>query len=176
MDLRLELVSVPVVDVDRAKAFYIDQVGFSVEQDVQVDESHRFVELMPPGSPCSIALTTGYIDSELAPYKESSSMSKMSMKCTHSYVIVMLKCPRSRTIPGAASASSPIPMATVGQSTARCVRVARRLLSSRLRRDELRVHGTRCPEANPDRAPSSSSTRRSAALGQRVPVASGCFG
>src|SRR6187200_951645 len=64
MDLRLELVSVPVTDVDRAKAFYVDQVGFSVEQDVQVDEDHRFVELMPPGSPCSIALTTGYIDSE----------------------------------------------------------------------------------------------------------------
>ena len=64
MDLRLELVSVPVADVERAKAFYVDQVGFGVEQDVQVDENHRFVELMPPGSPCSIALTTGYIDSQ----------------------------------------------------------------------------------------------------------------
>ena len=51
MDLRLELVSVPVADVDRAKAFYVDQVGFGVEQDVRVDENHRFVELMPPGSP-----------------------------------------------------------------------------------------------------------------------------
>jgi catechol 2,3-dioxygenase-like lactoylglutathione lyase family enzyme len=55
MDLRLELVSVPVADVDRAKAFYVDQVGFGVEQDVQVDENHRFVEMMPPGSQCSIA-------------------------------------------------------------------------------------------------------------------------
>ena len=64
MDLRLELVSVPVADVDRAKGFYANQVGFHVEQDVQVDENHRFVELMPPGSPCSIALTRGYIDSE----------------------------------------------------------------------------------------------------------------
>lgn len=61
---RLELVTVPVSDVDRAKAFYVDQAGFSVEQDHQVDETHRFVELMPPGSPCSIALTTGYVDSE----------------------------------------------------------------------------------------------------------------
>jgi len=60
--LRLEMVTVPVSDVDRAKAFYVDQVGFHVEQDVRVDESHRFVELLPPGSPCSIALTTGYID------------------------------------------------------------------------------------------------------------------
>ena len=64
MDLRLELVSVPAADVDRAKAFYVDQVGFGVEQDVQVDENHRFVELMPPDCRCSIALTTGYIDSQ----------------------------------------------------------------------------------------------------------------
>jgi predicted enzyme related to lactoylglutathione lyase len=60
--LRLEMVTVPVSDVDRAKAFYVDQVGFHVEQDVRVDEGHRFVELVPPGSACSIALTTGYID------------------------------------------------------------------------------------------------------------------
>jgi len=59
---RLELVTVPVSDVDRAKAFYVDRAGFDVEQDVRVDDTHRFVELMPPGSPCSIALTTGYID------------------------------------------------------------------------------------------------------------------
>jgi predicted enzyme related to lactoylglutathione lyase len=58
--MRLELVAVPVEDIDRAKRFYVDQVGFTVEQDVQVDEAHRFVELLPPGSPCSIALTTGY--------------------------------------------------------------------------------------------------------------------
>jgi predicted enzyme related to lactoylglutathione lyase len=61
---RLELVTVPVSDVDRAKAFYVDQVGFTAEQDHQVDEAHRFVELMPPGSPCSIALTSGYVDAE----------------------------------------------------------------------------------------------------------------
>jgi catechol 2,3-dioxygenase-like lactoylglutathione lyase family enzyme len=56
------MVTVPVADVDRAKSFYVDQVGFHVEQDVRVDEAHRFVELVPPGSPCSVALTTGYID------------------------------------------------------------------------------------------------------------------
>src|SRR3954452_50084 len=61
---RLELVTVPVSDVDRAKAFYVDQAGFTVEQDHEVDETHRFVELLPPGSPCSIALTAGYVDSE----------------------------------------------------------------------------------------------------------------
>ena len=64
MDLRLELVTIPVADVERAKTFYVDQVGFTVEQDVQVDERHHFVELVPPGSPCSIAVTTGYMNSE----------------------------------------------------------------------------------------------------------------
>lgn len=64
MHLRLEMVTVPVTDVDRAKAFYVDQVGFSTERDAQVDENHRFIELIPPESTCSIALTTGYVDSE----------------------------------------------------------------------------------------------------------------
>ncbi len=64
MIFRLELVAVPVSDIDRAKAFYVDRVGFEVQQDYQVDEHHRFVELLPPGSPCSIALTAGYVDSE----------------------------------------------------------------------------------------------------------------
>ena len=64
MIFRLELVTVPVADVDRAKAFYVERAGFSVAQDHQVDAEHRFVELMPPGSPCSIALTAGYVDSE----------------------------------------------------------------------------------------------------------------
>jgi predicted enzyme related to lactoylglutathione lyase len=56
---RLELVQVPVSDVDRAKAFYVDQVGFHAEHDHRVNEELRFVQLTPPGSACSIALTTG---------------------------------------------------------------------------------------------------------------------
>jgi catechol 2,3-dioxygenase-like lactoylglutathione lyase family enzyme len=59
---RLEMVTIPVSDVDRAKAFYVDRVGFAVEQDRRIDAEHRFVELIPPGSPCTIALTAGYID------------------------------------------------------------------------------------------------------------------
>ncbi|MFL6136165.1 MAG: glyoxalase superfamily protein [Nocardioidaceae bacterium] len=62
MQFRLEMVTVPVSDIDRAKAFYVDQLGFSVEQDVHVDTGHRFVELTPTGSPCTIALTIGYVD------------------------------------------------------------------------------------------------------------------
>jgi catechol 2,3-dioxygenase-like lactoylglutathione lyase family enzyme len=63
MEMRLEMVTVPVADVDRAKAFYVERVGFSTVQDVHVDAQHRFVELLPPASPCSIALTAGYVDS-----------------------------------------------------------------------------------------------------------------
>jgi len=58
MDMKLELVSIPVADVDRAKAFY-EQVGFNADHDHQVSEEMRFVQLTPPGSACSIALGTG---------------------------------------------------------------------------------------------------------------------
>jgi predicted enzyme related to lactoylglutathione lyase len=62
MEWRLELVQVPVSDVDRAKAFYVDQVGFNPDHDHQVSDELRFVQLTPPGSACSIALTTGAHD------------------------------------------------------------------------------------------------------------------
>jgi predicted enzyme related to lactoylglutathione lyase len=56
--MRLELIQVPVADIDRAKAFYVDKVGFAADVDHQVNEQLRFVQLTPPGSACSIALTT----------------------------------------------------------------------------------------------------------------------
>jgi predicted enzyme related to lactoylglutathione lyase len=59
MDWRLELVAVPVSDVDRAKAFYTDQVGFNADHDHRVSDDLRFVQLTPPGSGCSIAIGTG---------------------------------------------------------------------------------------------------------------------
>jgi predicted enzyme related to lactoylglutathione lyase len=59
MDMRLELVPVPVSDVDRAKAFYVDRAGFNADQDHRVNESLRFVQLTPPGSACSIAIGQG---------------------------------------------------------------------------------------------------------------------
>jgi predicted enzyme related to lactoylglutathione lyase len=59
MDWRLELVQVPVTDVDRAKAFYTDQVGFVADHDHKVSDELRFVQLTPPGSACSIAMGTG---------------------------------------------------------------------------------------------------------------------
>jgi catechol 2,3-dioxygenase-like lactoylglutathione lyase family enzyme len=59
MDMKLELVAVPVSDVDRAKAFYVDKVGFNADQDHTVSDAIRFVQLTPPGSACSIALGKG---------------------------------------------------------------------------------------------------------------------
>jgi predicted enzyme related to lactoylglutathione lyase len=64
MDWKLELVAVPVSDVDRAKAFYTEQVGFNADHDHQVSEEMRFVQLTPPGSACSIAMGTGIMETE----------------------------------------------------------------------------------------------------------------
>jgi len=62
MDWKLELVAVPVSDVDRAKAFYTEKVGFNADHDHRVSDEIRFVQLTPPGSACSIALGTGIIN------------------------------------------------------------------------------------------------------------------
>jgi catechol 2,3-dioxygenase-like lactoylglutathione lyase family enzyme len=59
MDMKLELVAVPVTDVDRAKAFYTEKFGFTADHDQQVNEQLRFVQLTPPGSACSICIGAG---------------------------------------------------------------------------------------------------------------------
>jgi predicted enzyme related to lactoylglutathione lyase len=64
MDWKLELVSVPVSDVDRAKAFYTEKVGFNADHDHRVTEELRFVQLTPPGSACSIAIGSGMPQAE----------------------------------------------------------------------------------------------------------------
>jgi catechol 2,3-dioxygenase-like lactoylglutathione lyase family enzyme len=64
MDWKLELVAVPVSDVDRAKAFYVEKAGFHPDHDHTVSEDMRFVQLTPPGSACSIALGKGITDAE----------------------------------------------------------------------------------------------------------------
>ena len=65
MDWKIELVAIPVTDVDRAKSFYVDQCGFNADHDHQVTPDLRFVQLTPPGSACSIVLGTGV--TEMAP-------------------------------------------------------------------------------------------------------------
>jgi predicted enzyme related to lactoylglutathione lyase len=62
VDFKLELVAVPVSDVDRAKAFYADKAGFNADHDYTVSEEIRFVQLTPPGSACSIAIGAGITD------------------------------------------------------------------------------------------------------------------
>lgn len=62
MDWKLELVAIPVSDVDRAKAFYTEKVGFDADHDHRVSDEIRFVQLTPPGSACSIALGNGVTD------------------------------------------------------------------------------------------------------------------
>jgi predicted enzyme related to lactoylglutathione lyase len=62
MDYKLELVPVPVSDVDRAKAFYTEQAGFNADHDHEVSDEIRFVQLTPPGSACSIAIGKGLVE------------------------------------------------------------------------------------------------------------------
>ena len=64
MDFKLELIAVPVSDVDRAKEFYVEKAGFVDDQDHQVKEGLRFVQLTPPGSACSIAIGEGVTEAE----------------------------------------------------------------------------------------------------------------
>ena len=62
MEWKLELVPIPVSDVDRAKSFYTDKVGFNIDHDVRAIDEMRVVQLTPPGSACSIAIGTGFVD------------------------------------------------------------------------------------------------------------------
>jgi catechol 2,3-dioxygenase-like lactoylglutathione lyase family enzyme len=63
MDWKLEVVVIPVADVDRAKRFYSEQVGFVVDHDTRISDEMRVVQLTPPGSACSIVLGTGIVES-----------------------------------------------------------------------------------------------------------------
>jgi catechol 2,3-dioxygenase-like lactoylglutathione lyase family enzyme len=64
MDMRLELVAVPVSDPDRAKAFYTEQIGFNADHDIPVHRGLRFIQLTPPGSACSIAIGDGLTEAQ----------------------------------------------------------------------------------------------------------------
>ncbi|MHA7277552.1 glyoxalase superfamily protein [Arthrobacter sp. Hz1] len=72
MDWKIEVVPIPVTDVDRAKAFYVGQIGFTADHDIQADEKVRFVQLTPPGSACSIVLGTGL--TEMTPGSQKGVM------------------------------------------------------------------------------------------------------
>ena len=78
MDFKLELVTIPVSDVDRAKAFYIERVGFNADVDRTVSDDLRFVQLTPPGSACSIAIGKGLDDNPPGSAGGYSSSSRTS--------------------------------------------------------------------------------------------------
>ncbi|MPZ71072.1 MAG: glyoxalase [Actinobacteria bacterium] len=67
MDWRLEVVVVPVTDIDRAKAFYVDQLGFNLDADTQPTETMRVVHMTPPGSSCSVVVGPKLIEAGAAP-------------------------------------------------------------------------------------------------------------
>ncbi len=75
LEMKLELIPVPVSDVERAKAFYVDQVGFHLDHDVQPGDTMRVIQLTPPGSACSIVIGTGM--------GEISSMQPGTVKALH---------------------------------------------------------------------------------------------
>ncbi len=62
MEMKIELIPIPVTDVERAKAFYVEKVGFNADYDVRVNDEMRFIQLTPPGSACSIVLGVGMTD------------------------------------------------------------------------------------------------------------------
>lgn len=67
MDMKLELVPLPTKDVDRAKSFYVDAVGFGLDHDVQPGNGMRVVQLTPPGSACSVVIGVGISDPDASP-------------------------------------------------------------------------------------------------------------
>ena len=119
MDMKLELVAVPVTDVDRAKAFYVDQVGFNADHDHRVSEDLRFVQLTPPGSACSIAIGKG-LDRRRRPARSQGlQMVVADVEAAHAELsgrgVEVQR--RSTTSRGAASSTSPTPTATAGRSS-----------------------------------------------------------
>ena len=132
MDWKIELVAIQVTDVDRAKAFYVDQVGFHADHDHQVNEALRFVQLTPPGSACSVVMGTGI--TEMAPGSQKgvqvvvadveaarSSSSRMASRPA------MLMYSR-----GAPSSPSATPMEIPGRCSS-CLRGGRSLVSPQRR-------------------------------------------
>ena len=92
MDMKLELVPLPVSDVERAKAFYVEQVGFHADHDVRPSDAVRIVQLTPPGSACSIVISTGL--------PEISGMQPGSVKALHLVVADIGKARQALAVRG----------------------------------------------------------------------------
>ena len=114
MDWKLELVGIPVSDVDRAKAFYTDKVGFHADHDHRVTEQIRFVQLTPPGSACSIALGEGIVEGAPGSVKGLQMVVADVKAARASWSSGGWRSATSRTSRGARSPSSATRTATAG--------------------------------------------------------------
>ncbi len=115
MDWKLELISVPVSDVDRAKGFYTEQVGFNADHDHTVSPELRFVQLTPPGSACSIALGTGLTTATPGSVQGMQMVVSDVEAARESSSAVASKRARYSSSTGARSPTSRIPTATAGR-------------------------------------------------------------
>ena len=115
MEWKLELVQVPVSDVDRAKAFYTEKAGFTEDHDHQVSDELRFVQLTPPGSACSIAFGIGSEAWRQGRSRACSTSSRTSKRRERSSSSAALRSAMSSTTTGARSSSSAIRTATAGR-------------------------------------------------------------
>ena len=116
MDYKLELVFVPVSDVDRARDFYADQVGFTLDHDHQVSDDLRFVQLTPRGSGCSIAIGTGLGDSAAGSVQGLQLVVDDADARTTNSLGAGSRSAMSTTCRGEGSCTSPTPTATAGRS------------------------------------------------------------
>ena len=115
MDYKIELIIIPVTDVDRAKAFYVDQVGFHADPTSRSTSTLRFVQLTPPGSACSIAFGQGLTDAEPG---SVSGMQLVIADADQAHAELLERGVPVSDVhdqPGAGSSSSPIPTATAGR-------------------------------------------------------------
>lgn len=80
MDMKLELVPVPVSDIERSRTFYTEQLGFALDVDVRPAEGVRIVQLTPPGSACSLLLSTGLEQlAEMGPARSRACISSLTI-------------------------------------------------------------------------------------------------
>jgi len=129
MDIKIELIILPVTDVDRAKAFYVDQVGFHADFDQRVNENLRFVQLTPAGSACSIAFGEGLTDAAPGSVKGLQAVVADADEAHAELTGKAFRSPTSTIWSGAASFISPTRTGTPGRCS-RCPS-GRTALSSR---------------------------------------------
>ena len=127
MDYKLEVVVVPVSDVDRAKHFYAEQLGFHVDVDDSPNEHFRIVQMTPTGSGCSVTIGKGLADMAPGTLKglqlcvadieaAHAELSARGCRSAPSSTTTGADSSRARETPGTRSSSSPTPMATAGRS------------------------------------------------------------